>query len=62
MLNSIFKVLLSVTLLVILTVFAAVGWVAYLSVDVIGDGVKIVQQEGLKGAAERLWCGSKGCR
>lgn len=52
----------AICLIFALVVGAGTVWLVYKGVEVAGDGVAVVQKEGLKGLGTRLWCGEQGCK
>lgn len=59
--KTILNGIIAICLIFALAAGCGVAYLIYKGLDYAGDGVTLIQKEGLKGFATRLWCGEKGC-
>ena len=55
------KFIIAIAVLCGVLTFVGVGWLVFKGVEEAGVAAAVVEKEGLKGLAERLWCGSQKC-
>jgi hypothetical protein len=56
------KFMVAIAVLCGVLTFAGVGWLVFKGVEGAGAAASVVEKEGVKGLATRLWCGTHGCK
>ena len=53
---------MAIAILFVVAVGGGAAYLVYKGVGLAGDGADVIQKDGIKGLATRLWCGERGCR